>query len=442
MKKIVCFGPGPKFKGGISNYNTSLAKAFDKMSNVEVTIVSWTQQYPAIIPREFVDKTSKTDFLEGTNIKVKYITNYNNPFSWTETYQFIKDLHPDMVIFQWAIAIQGIPLGRIARKLRANTDIEVIFDLHFVIQKESSSLDKKFTAYGIQPAHTYITHAYKTVDELKELYPNKNFIVNETGKRAPKGQQTVIKLYHPIYDLFKPDSTFDVAAFKKEHNLKENVFLFFGFIRKYKGLHHAIEAFKKVADQRDDVSLVICGESFWKTLDQNKWSTKLKTALFGAAKKVFLNSKSDEKEYRPLQLIEKLDLKDKTLIRNEFIANEDVNKFFQISNAVLLFYEYATPSGVESLSYNFKMPILATKVGHFPETINHGFNGYLAEAEDTDSMAAEMMHFLEQPIDRNNVEQMTKKMSWENYANAILGKGKQLSGRKEDEMAMGRNGLG
>ena len=88
-RKIVCFGPGPKFKGGISNYNTSLAKTFDKMDDVEVHIVSWTQQYPAIIPREFVDKSSKTDFLEGTDIQVKYITNYNNPASWRATYNYL-----------------------------------------------------------------------------------------------------------------------------------------------------------------------------------------------------------------------------------------------------------------------------------------------------------------------------------------------------------------
>jgi len=56
---IVCFGPGPLFKGGIANYNTSLAKAFDKRGNNEVHIVSWTQQYPAIIPRDFIDKSSR-----------------------------------------------------------------------------------------------------------------------------------------------------------------------------------------------------------------------------------------------------------------------------------------------------------------------------------------------------------------------------------------------
>ncbi len=70
---IVCFGPGPMFKGGIANYNTSLARAFDKIADTEVHIVSWTQQYPAIIPRDFIDRKSKVNQLEGTNIKVHYI---------------------------------------------------------------------------------------------------------------------------------------------------------------------------------------------------------------------------------------------------------------------------------------------------------------------------------------------------------------------------------
>ena len=53
-KRIVCFGPGPKFKGGIANYNTALAKVLDEFDDVEVYLVSWIQQYPAIVPREFV----------------------------------------------------------------------------------------------------------------------------------------------------------------------------------------------------------------------------------------------------------------------------------------------------------------------------------------------------------------------------------------------------
>ena len=420
MKRIVCFGPGPRFKGGIQNYNTSLARALDAQG-AQVHIVSWTQQYPAIIPREFVDKTSKNDLLAGSNVQISYVTNYNNPFTWAQTVRCIENLKPDVVIFQWAIAVQGIPLGWIARKLLKNKQIEIIFDLHFVIQKENSALDRRFTKYGIAKAHTYIAHAYKTVEELKSLFPSKKLEVNETGKRTKlTDNQTVIKLYHPVYELFQPREDFDVAAFKKEHGLKEHVFLFFGFIRQYKGLHNAIRAFRLVADQRDDVSLVICGESFWQTLDSSKWTTQVKNLLFGFAKKLLVKQSDDERHYQPLTLIEELDLTDKTLIKNEFVANEEVHKYFQISDVVLLFYLYATPSGVESLTYNFKMPIVATRVGHFPETIKEGFNGYLAEPDNIEDMAKVMLQAIEKPISRENVTEATKMMSWANYAKAIL----------------------
>ena len=59
---VVCFGPGPKFKGGIAQYNTALARSL-KDEGAQVTIVSWTQQYPAIIPRQFVDRASRSGFL-------------------------------------------------------------------------------------------------------------------------------------------------------------------------------------------------------------------------------------------------------------------------------------------------------------------------------------------------------------------------------------------
>jgi len=417
--KIICFGPGPKFKGGISNYNTALAKALDKFEEVDVDIVSWTNQYPAIIPREFVDKTSKKDFLEGSSVGVHYLLNYNNPLSWKETYEYILSLEPDKVIIQWAIAIQGIPLGYLAKKLSKHKNIEVIFDLHFVIQKEGSSLDNRLTKRAIKHADTFITHAYKTVDELKELMPNLSMEVNEDGKRV-KDKTTVIKLFHPIYSLFEEDPDFDKEAFKKEEGLKKHVFLFFGFIRKYKGLHHAIRAFKLVADQRDDVSLMICGESFWKTLDNTKWSTKAKKFLFSIAKTIFLKKSDNEGDYRPLQLVRELGLEEKVFIDNKFIANEDVPRYFQTADAVVLFYEYATPSGIESLSYNFKKPLIATSVGHFPETIDDGFNGYLAKAENIESMSEQMLRFLDHPLDPENVSKKTKHLSWENYAKAIL----------------------
>ncbi len=421
--RIVCFGPGPKFKGGIANYNTALAKTLDQFDDVEVYLVSWIQQYPAIVPREFVDKSSKLDFLEGTNVKVNYITNYNKPSTWKATYRFIKELEPDIAIFQWYNAHQGIPLNKIVKRLKKNTEIEIMYDLHFVVPKENSNIDKRLTRTGLKRADSYIVHAYKTANELKELFPDQVFHLSEEGNRTNNsGEKSILKLYHPIYSIFEPNPDFDVDAYKREHQLRENVFLYFGFIRKYKGLHNAIKAFAKLAERRDDVSFLICGESFWHTLDNKKFGTKVKNFFFGIAKAIFTKKEDDEKNYRPLQLVKELGIEDRCMIVNEFVPNEDVHKYFQVSDAVVLFYLTATPSGVESLSYNFKMPILATEVGHFPETIKHGFNGYLAEPNNLDDMADKMELMIEKPIDRNNVEAATKKMSWMNYAQAILNK--------------------
>ena len=297
----------------------------------------------------------------------------------------------------------------------------MLFDLHFVIQKENSSTDRYFTKMGIRHANHYIVHALKTKDELQALFPNLSIEVNETGLRPKDDKKLVIKLFHPIYDLFQPNPDFNVAEFKKEHNLKEHVFLFFGFIRKYKGLHHVIRAFKKVSDQRDDVSLLICGESFWNTLDKKKWSTRVKTFLFNIAKGAFLKKSDDEGEYNPLQLVEELGLQYQTMIVNKFVPNEELPQYFQVSDTVVLFYEYATPSGIESLSYNFKKPLLATRVGHFPETIDDGFNGYLADAENIEDMAQVMIKSIEHPLNPANVASKTEHMSWRNYALAILG---------------------
>ena len=98
--------------------------------------------------------------------------------------------------------------------------------------------------------------------------------------------------------------------------------------------------------------------SFWNTLDNSKFSTKVKNVLFGLAKAAFLKKEDDEKNYKPLELLDKHNLRDKVMLVNEFVANEDVHKYFQVSDCGLLFYLTATPSGVESLNYNFKLPVI------------------------------------------------------------------------------------
>jgi glycosyltransferase involved in cell wall biosynthesis len=334
----------------------------------------------------------------------------------------IKQIAPQCVVIQWSIALQGLPLGFMVKRLRKETSIEVLFDLHFVIQKEQSFIDRFFTRFGLKQASGFVVHAGKTLEELKEVFPEKSFSMNESGERLPgakKDSIPVVKLFHPVYDMFRPDPAFDVEAEKKRLGLKKHVFLFFGFIRKYKGLHFCLDAFAKMAAKRDDVSLLIVGESFWKTLDETKFLNRLKKSVFRLLRSILSKGSEDETQYNPLSLIETYGLQNQVVVVNDFVPNEEVYRYFQVSEAILLFYEYATPSGVESMAYNFSKPILASRVGHFPETIVDGQNGYLANAADVDDMARVMEKFLQQPVPESNMKDMAERFSWKIYAEAI-----------------------
>jgi len=421
--KIAVFGPGPIFKGGIANYTLSLAKEFDKREGIEVDIVSWTQQYPSIIPRDFINRSIKTDPLEGTKINVTYVTNFNNPFSWHKTADAINNIKPDILIVQWAIAIQGLPINTILKRVKERTNCEIIFILHVVKQKEESIIDNFLLKLALRNADSYLVHAEKYFEELKLVFPEQKFFIDSSGKRAlSDDEKTVIKLYHPVYDMFSPDPHFNKNKFKEELGLRKNVFLFFGFIRKYKGLHNVIRAFAKLAAERDDVSLLIVGESFWNTLDTKSFATKLKKGLFGTIKKLVLKRKEDEADYRPLDLIKELNLVDKVVTVNNYVPNEDVHKYFQAADCNVLFYLVATPSGVESTAYNFSVPSIASRIGHFSESIEEGYNGYLAEPNDLNSMYLAMKKFVEHPIPKKNVAETAKNYSWRNYVNIILNK--------------------
>jgi glycosyltransferase involved in cell wall biosynthesis len=219
--------------------------------------------------------------------------------------------------------------------------------------------------------------------------------------------------------MYTPDPAFDKAARKEQLHLKKYVFLFFGFIIKYKGLHNALAAFAELAKTRDDVSLLVVGESSWQTQQQQK-KKRFWRVLSRYLRAWFMSRKEDEGNYHPLDMIDMLGIRDCVTVVNEFIPNEEVHKYYQVSDAIVLFYEMgATSSGVESIAYNFKVPILATRVGHFPETVKDGITGYLADPDDILSMTETMQNAIEQPILPENLEQVAKIMNWANYAQSV-----------------------
>jgi len=403
----------------MANFNISLAKAFAMQEDTETHIVSWSHQYPFFIPRDFFDDKSQTGLLEKYGVTVHYTMNYNRFSTWQKTYETIVELNPDFVVIQWANPIQAFPISYLIRQIKANTTYRVIADLHFVNRKEYAETVKRLTRYAIVFADAYVVHSYKTACELKELFPTVHFdLIEGLDNVADNTDKPILKLYHPIYDMYTPDPAFNVALQKEQLHLRQYVFLFFGFITKYKGLHHAIAAFAELAKTRDDVSLLIVGESSWQAPKDRK-RDRLKRVFSRKLRAQFVSQRENEQNYHPLNMIEQLEISDKVTVINEFVPNEDVHKYFQVSDAIVLFYDTATASGVESIAYNFKLPIVATRVGHFPETVKDGVTGYLANPDDIASMTEAMLNIIEQPIPSENVETASQNMSWESYVNSL-----------------------
>ena len=82
-----------------------------------------------------MDKASRSDFLEGYDIPVKYLTNWNDPRTWWATAKAIVALKPDKVIIQWYNPTQGIPLNTIAKYLRKHCkQTEILFKVEQIEQ--------------------------------------------------------------------------------------------------------------------------------------------------------------------------------------------------------------------------------------------------------------------------------------------------------------------
>jgi len=166
------------------------------------------------------------------------------------------------------------------------------------------------------------------------------------------------------------------------------------------------------------VSLLIVGESSWQAPKDTR-RDRLKRIFSRRLRAQFVSRREDELHYRPLEMIDQLGIRDKVTVVNEFVPNEDVHQYFQVSDAIMLFYDTYAASGVESIAYNFKIPIVATRVGHFPETVKEGVTGYLANPDDIASMTEAMLNIIEQPIPAENIEMASKSLSWENYARSV-----------------------
>ncbi|MBL4623961.1 MAG: glycosyltransferase [Flavobacteriales bacterium] len=368
--KCVIVGPAFPLRGGIANLNESLCKAFND-NNIECEIVSFTLQYPEFLfpGKTQFDETGKAP----AGLKITALINSINPFSWGKTVKYIVNLNPDFVVLRFWLPFMGPALGTIAKKLRKK-GIKVIAITDNVIPHESKPGDYQLTRYFLKQCDAFVAMSQSVLEDIR------TFVDNPKTKFIP----------HPIYDIFGKAVSKREA---REHlNLKqdEKIVLFFGFIRKYKGLDLMLEAFGEEIVKSKNIKLIVAGEFY-------------------------------EEEEPYLAQIKQLGIEGSVTLKKDFIPGDEVKYYFCAADIIAQPYRTATQSGVTQIGYHFDKPMLVTNVGGLAEIIPHNKVGYVCEV-DASSIANSLSDFFENnrvTEFTNNVIEEKKKFSWENMVNGI-----------------------
>jgi glycosyltransferase involved in cell wall biosynthesis len=288
----------------------------------------------------------------------------------------LKRLKPDMILVRYWLPFMAPCFGTILRIVKKNKHTKVIAIVDNLIPHEANFLDKPFSRYFIKPVDACIAMSEKVFRDIKSFT-----------------QKTAIKTFHPLYDNFGEKESKTEARKFLGIDVHQNIILFFGFIRKYKGLDLLLEAMSQLPSPLGEglgVRLLIAGEFY-----------------------------TDEKYYQ--KLIDELGIRENLILKTHFISNSEVRHYLCAADFVIQPYRTATQSGVTPLAYHFEKPMLVTNVGGLPAMVPNEKVGIVCEPNATSiAQGIQKLYALGEDYFIPNLIEEKKKYSWEEYTKTIL----------------------
>jgi len=374
MQKIIIVGSAhPLRGGGLSTFNQRLAKEFNDGGD-NCSIYSFSLQYPSFL---FPGKTQYTDEPAPENLKIFSVINSVNPLNWIRVGNRIGKERPDIVVVRYWLPFMAPALGTILRRIKKNKHTRIICIADNIIPHEHRPGDKAFTNFFVKRCDGFITMSEQVMNDLLK------FVRDKPVKLVP----------HPLYDNFGEIISKIEAREKLKIKTDELIILFFGFIRKYKGLDILLDAMKIIKEntksQISNLKLLVAGEFY-----------------------------DDEKPY--LQQINRLGINDDVILRTDFIPDSEVKYYLCAADAVIQPYRNATQSGVTPLAYYFEKPMIVTNVGGLPSLVPNEKAGLVTEPT-AQSIANAILRFYQ--LGENyflpHLRSEKKKYSWSHLVNAI-----------------------
>jgi glycosyltransferase involved in cell wall biosynthesis len=368
-QKVIIIGPAHPLRGGLASFDERLARQFQQQ-NFDTTIYTFSLQYPDFL---FPGTTQYSSEPAPTDIKIKVCINSINPLNWIKVGNELRILKPDMIVVRYWLPLMGPCLGTILKIVKRNKFTKVVCIADNVIPHEKRFGDKPFTQYFVQPINAFVTMSAKVLSDLKSF----------TNKSAKQ-------IVHPLYDNFGEALPKNVAREKLGLNSDDKIILFFGFIRKYKGLDILLEAMHDERMKNANIKLLIAGEFY-----------------------------EDRKLYD--DLIAELNIADQLILRTEFISDSEVAYYLSAADFVIQPYRNATQSGVTPLAYHFEKPMLVTNVGGLPDLVPDGKVGLIAEPDAT-SIATQILKLYElgEEYFLPQLREEKKKYNWKILVDTIV----------------------
>ena len=346
-KKIIIVGPSYPYRGGNSLFVTYLYNSLK--DNFDVKIYNYKLLYPSILfPGKTQFDESKLVVFKAPNER---IVNSINPFNWISSASKINKEKADLVIFDWWHPFFSFCHFTISLLIKKKYKNKILFITENVVSHESHFIDRILTKIGLSNSSMFLALSGIVEKELENFAKGKPVFRSEL----------------PIYECYSVTKNFDQDKFKKELGINSgnNVLLFFGYVRKYKGLDLLIKAMPEITRKKPNTTLLIVGEFY-----------------------------DDPKPY--LDLINSLSLVDKIKVVNKFVPNEEVEKYYRISDLVVLPYRSATQSGILNVAYGFSKPVLVTNVGGLAEFVEDGVTGYVIKPDNPENISNGVFKFLEE----------------------------------------------
>ena len=169
---------------------------------------------------------------------------------------------------------------------------------------------------------------------------------------------------------------------------EKKILLFFGMIKKVKGLDILLNSFKEVIAKDPNIVLLIAGR-LWK---------------------------NDFTIYQ--DIIEKNNLSNNIILHTRFIPHSDVEHYFCASDLVVLPYKKIYQSGVLMMGLSYKKPVLVSDLPPLKEVITDNKNGFLFRSEDVKDLTNKLNFILSDKCDLKRIESngsklINKEFSWE-----------------------------